>query len=511
MAEQDGAKKKNIKNIKSNLRKRDGELSDYVFGKVQPQAVDLEAAVLGALMLDKDALPIVLDILRPESFYTDAHQLVYKAILSLFERSHPVDLLTVTEQLKKSGDIDTVGGPYYLVELTGRVGSSANIEFHARIVAQKHIQRELIKVSTQIIRDAYEDTTDVFTLLDDAEQGLFAVTQNNLSRQYESMGELASKTLKILEELKDKEDGLTGVPTGFTDLDRLTSGWQSSDLIILAARPGMGKTAFVMSLARNAAMEFNKGVAIFSLEMASTQLVQRLISMEAEIPGSKLRSGKLEEYEWQQLHTTIEKMSEIPMYIDDTPGINIFELRAKCRRLKMQHDIQMVIIDYLQLMSGAGNNKNTNREQEISQISRALKGLAKELNVPVIALSQLSRAVEVRGGSKRPQLSDLRESGAIEQDADIVSFIYRPEYYQILEDESGQSLKGIAEIIIAKHRNGALDTIKLRFTDQFAKFSDLGDPNFDSFPSSDPFAAPFEPSNVITRPSKMNDDEDIPF
>ena len=511
MADQDGVKKKNIKNIKSNLRKREGELSDYVFGKVQPQATDLEAAVLGALMLDKDALPIVLDILRPESFYTDAHQVIYRAILSLFERSHPVDLLTVTEQLKKSGDIDTVGGPYYLVELTGRVGSSANIEYHARIVAQKHIQRELIKVSTQIIKDAYEDTTDVFTLLDDAEQGLFAVTQNNLSRQYESMGELASKTLKILEELKDKEDGLTGVPTGFTDLDRLTSGWQASDLIILAARPGMGKTAFVMSLARNAAMEFNKGVAIFSLEMASTQLVQRLISMEAEIPGSKLRSGKLEEYEWQQLHTTIEKMSEIPVYIDDTPGINIFELRAKCRRLKMQHDIQMVIIDYLQLMSGAGNNKNTNREQEISQISRALKGLAKELNVPVIALSQLSRAVEVRGGSKRPQLSDLRESGAIEQDADIVSFIYRPEYYQILEDESGQSLKGIAEIIIAKHRNGALDTIKLRFTDQFAKFSDLGDPNFDSFPSADPFAAPFEPSNVITRPSKMNDDEDIPF
>ncbi len=932
MAEQDGAKK--IKDIKSNLRKRDGELSDYVFGKVQPQAVDLESAVLGALMLDKDALPIVLDILRPESFYTDAHQLIYQAILRLFEKSHPVDLLTVTEELKKSGDIDTVGGAYYLVELTGRVGSSANIEFHARIVTQKHIQRELIKVSTQIIRDAYEDTTDVFTLLDEAEQGLFAVTQNNLSRQYESMGELASKTLKILEALKDKEDGLTGVPTGFTDLDRLTSGLQSSDLIILAARPGMGKTSFVLSLARNAAMDFNKGVAIFSLEMASTQLVQRLISLEAEISGSKLRSGKLEEYEWQQLHSTIEKMSEIPIYIDDTPGINIFELRAKCRRLKMQHDIQMVIIDYLQLMSGTSGNKNTNREQEISQISRALKGLAKELKVPVIALSQLSRAVEVRGGSKRPQLSDLREcltgdtrvalvdgsyvpikellgsgaevvainvgdqkltsqnadlvwetgvrpvfeltlasgrkikataehrflnfngwkklkdfeindriaiarklpepanpqhipderlillahlmgdgsylkgqplryttaselnseivtkaavnqfgvkvnrheskgnwhqlvfsgngnrwhpaainlwlrqlgvfdnrscekhfpreifqlnnhqaalflqhlwatdgtiftpkkesrtapriafstnsrqlaedvahlllrfeivarirkvnqgkhrpmftvdvsgtrdqlvfldkigsfgekrkdaakleaflsgivpntnsdtvpkeifdivrarmkaknvsqrkmatmrgtsyggtshfrfapsrgvlenyaallddeelskwansdlfwdtvaeikevgeemvydmtvpihqsfvangvvshnSGAIEQDADIVSFIYRPEYYQIMEDESGQSLKGIAEIIIAKHRNGALETIKLRFTDQFAKFSDLGDPNFDAFPSSDPFAAPFEPASVITRPSKMNDDEDIPF
>ncbi len=511
MADNNNAAKKI--EMKSKMRKQEGQLSDYVFGKVQPQAIPLEEAVLGALMLDKDALPIVLDILRPESFYTDAHQNIYRAILKLFEKSHPVDLLTVTEELKKSGDLESIGNGYYLVELTNRVASSANIEFHARIVAQKHIQRELIKVSTQIIRDAYEDTTDVFTLLDDAEKGLFNVTQNNLSRQYESMGELASKTLKILEELKNKKDGLTGVPTGFTNLDRITAGWQPSDLIIVAARPGMGKTSFTLSLARNAAVDFQKPVALFSLEMASTQLVQRLISMESEISATKLRSGKLEEYEWQQLHTTIERMSEVPIFIDDTPGINIFELRAKCRRLKMQHDIQMVIIDYLQLMSGGmeGSRNGGNREQEISSISRALKGLAKELNVPIIALSQLSRAVEVRGGSKRPQLSDLRESGAIEQDADIVTFIYRPEYYQIMEDETGQSLKGIAEIIIAKHRNGALDTVKLRFTDQFAKFSDLEDMNFDGFPSSDPFAAPFEPSNVITRPSKMNDEEDIPF
>lgn len=512
MADQYPAKKSDkVSKMKATVRKREGNLSDYVFGKVQPQAVDLESAVLGALMLDKDALATVMDVLRPESFYVEAHQLIYRAVLRLFERSHPIDLLTVTEELKKSGDLDSIGGGYYLVELTNRVGSSANIEYHARIVAQKHIQRELIKVSTNIIRDAYEDTTDVFTLLDDAEQGLFAVTQNNLSRQYESMGELTSKTLKMLEELKNKEDGLTGVPTGFNDLDSLTSGWQPSDLIILAARPGMGKTSFVLALARNAAMDFGKGVAIFSLEMANTQLVQRLISLEAEISGMKMRSGKLEEHEWVQLHSVIEKMSEVPIFIDDTPGINVFELRAKCRRLKMQHDISMIIIDYLQLMTGGGGNKNTNREQEISSISRALKGLAKELNVPVIALSQLSRAVETRGGSKRPMLSDLRESGAIEQDADIVTFIYRPEYYQILEDETGQSLKGIAEIIVAKHRHGALDTIKLRFIDKFAKFDNLGDPNFDDFPSSDPFSTPFEPSNVITRPSKMNDDEDIPF
>jgi replicative DNA helicase len=296
------------------------------------------------------------------------------------------------------------------------------------------------------------------------------------------------------------------VPTGFTELDRLTSGWQSSDLIIIAARPGMGKTSFTLSMARNAAVDFQKPVAVFSLEMSNLQLVQRLVSMEAEIAGSKFRNAQLEEYEWQQLHTAIEKMSEAPIFIDDTPGINIFELRAKCRRLKMQHDIQMIIIDYLQLMSGGSENQRGNREQEISSISRSLKGLAKELSVPVIALSQLSRAVEMRGGTTRPQLSDLRESGAIEQDADIVSFIYRPEYYQILEDEEGQSLKGVAEIIVAKHRNGALKTVKLRFTDQFAKFGNLDDPDFDNLPD---FNDPNQ--TIITRPSRMNEDDEIPF
>ncbi len=483
-------------------------LSNYVFGKIQPQALPLEEAVLGALMLDREALPVVMDILRPESFYQESHQHIYRAVIRLFERSNPVDILTVTEELRKTGELEKVGGSYYLVELTNRVASAANIEYHARIIAQKHIQRELIRVSTNTIRDAYEDTTDVFTLLDDAEKGLFGITQNNLSRTFESMGALSSRVLKQVEELSQKTDGLTGVPTGFTDLDRLTSGWQPSDLIILAARPGMGKTSCVLAMALNAARDFNKGVALFSLEMASTQLVQRLISMEAEIPGSKMRNGKLEDYEWQQLQTTVERLSTVPIYIDDTPGINIFELRAKCRRLKMQHDIQLVIIDYLQLMTGASeNNRNANREQEIAGISRALKNMAKELSVPVIALSQLSRAVEVRGGSKRPQLSDLRESGAIEQDSDIVSFIYRPEYYGILEDEQGQSLKGVAEFIIAKHRHGALDTIKLKFTDQFARFGNLDDPAFAGL--SDPLTGPFTPS-IITKPSRMND-EDIPF
>jgi replicative DNA helicase len=324
------------------------------------------------------------------------------------------------------------------------------------------------------------------------------------------MSSLAAKTLKQMEELKGKEDGLTGVPTGFVDLDRITSGWQPSDLIIMAARPGMGKTSLVLSLAKNAALDYQKGVAVFSLEMASIQLAQRLISMESEVPLHKMRNGQLEEDEWKRLKEAIERISDAPVYIDDTPGINIFELRAKCRRMKMQYDIQMIIIDYLQLMSGGGEgSKGGNREQEVSAISRALKGLAKELSVPVIALSQLSRAVETRGGSKRPQLSDLRESGSIEQDADMVTFIYRPEYYQILEDEQGQSLKGIAEIIIAKNRHGAQDTVRLKFTGEFARFSNLDDPDFGSFPS-DVFSNPL-PSNIITMPSRFNNEEDIPF
>ncbi len=391
------------------VQRRSEDLSNYVFGKVQPQALPLEEAVLGAVMLDKNALTIILDILQPESFYSEGHQHIYRAMRRLFDRSQPIDLLTVMEELKKSGDLEAAGGPAYLAELTHRVASAANIEYHARIIAQKYIQRELIRVSTKTIRDAFEDTSDVFELLDEAEQGLYNIAQNNMSRGYESTGTLAGKMLKQIEELKGKKDGLTGVPTGFTALDRLTSGWQPSDLIIVAARPAMGKTGFVLSMARNAALDFKKPVAIFSLEMANLQLVLRLVSMEAEISGSKLRNGQLDEDEWKRLHKAVERISEAPIFIDDTAGINIFELRAKARRMKLQHDIQLIIIDYLQLMSGGPDSQRGNREQEISSISRSLKALAKELNVPVIALSQLSRAVEVRGGTKRPQLSDLRE------------------------------------------------------------------------------------------------------
>jgi len=486
-------------------------------GKLPPQAVPLEEAVLGALMLDKDAIAIVLDVISEESFYVEGHQMIYRAMRNLFDRSQPIDLLTVTEELKTMGKLDSLGGAYYLVELTNKVASAANIEYHAKIIAQKHIQRELIKVSSKTIEDAYDETTDVFTLLDETEQGLYDITQNNLSKNYEKMGSLARKALKELEILAEQDDGVTtGVPTGFRDLDELTLGWQPSDMVIVAARPSMGKTAFTLGLARNAAVEFNRPVAFFSLEMSSLQLVHRLISMEAKIESQKLRSGKMEEYEWQQLQTTIERLGEVPLFIDDTPAINIFELRAKCRRLKKQHDIQMVMIDYLQLMTASSDGKSMNREQEISTISRSLKSLAKELDIPVIALSQLSRAVETRGGSKRPMLSDLRESGAIEQDADIVSFIYRPEYYDILEDEEGNSLKGVTEIIVAKHRNGATDTVKLRFQGQYSKFTDFDDPVFGDPLAASPsggggnnFVNPYE--TIITRPSKMNDDQDSPF
>ncbi|MEO8794883.1 MAG: replicative DNA helicase [Daejeonella sp.] len=490
-------------------------------GKLPPQAVDLEEAVLGALMLEKDALSAVIDILKPEVFYKDSHQKIFEAIHALFQKSSPVDILTVTAQLRQQGDLEMIGGAYYITELTNRVASAANIEYHARIISQKFIQRELIRISTEIISNAYEDTTDIFDLLDNAEKNLFDIAQNNLRRDSRKMDDIIRESLDNLEKIKDRVDGLTGVPSGFTALDRMTSGWQPSDLVIIAARPAMGKTAFVLSCARNAAVQFNKPVVVFSLEMSSVQLVNRLISGETEIEQEKIRKGNLAEWEWQQLHSKIGKLTEAPLFIDDTPALNIFEFRAKCRRLKAQYDIQMIIIDYLQLMHGKGEGKGGNREQEIGSISRALKSVAKELNVPVIALSQLSRAVETRpGAQKKPMLSDLRESGSIEQDADMVLFLYRPEYYGLTEDEEGRSTIGIGEVIIAKHRNGETGTVPLRFIGKFVKFTDLEE-DFSgpsSFGKADPFAgiAPskdFEkPSEFIIRPSRMDDiDEEPPF
>jgi replicative DNA helicase len=467
-----GEEVKNI--IRPPRRKTEaGDLSSFVFGKVQPQARDLEEAVLGAMMLEKDAVSLVIDILKPESFYVSAHQSIFKSIGNLFNRSQPVDILTVTEELRKMGELENVGGAFYVSELTNRVASAANVEYHARIISQKFIQRELIRISTEVIKDSYEDTTDVLELLDKAEQNIYNITEKNLRRNYSPLSTLVTKAINQLKKIESDELGLRGVPSGFNALDRLTSGWQNSDLIIVAARPGMGKTSFVLSLARNAAMDFKRPVAFFSLEMSDIQLTSRLLSAESQLPAEKLRAGKLERHEWEQLNSKIDSISEAPLFIDDTPALNIFELRAKCRRLKMQHNIQLIIIDYLQLMSGGGSEKGGNREQEISTISRSLKSIAKELDVPVIALSQLSRAVETRGGDKKPQLSDLRESGAIEQDADMVMFIWRPEYYKIDVDADGRPLKGIAELIIAKHRNGALANVQVKFIDRFAKFENL--------------------------------------
>lgn len=481
-------------------------------GKVPPNATDLEEAVLGALMLESDALNDVVEILKPESFYRIEHQKIFEAITDLFSKSEPIDILTVTNWLKKEGSLDLVGGPYYVSQLTDRVASSANAEFHARIIAQKFIQRELIRVSGDTYHEAFEDTADVLDLLDKAEANLFAVAEGNLRKSYDSMSVLVKKALQEVEEASSKDGGITGVPTGFVELDKMTNGWQKSDLLIIAARPAMGKTAFVLSMTRNMSVDFKRPIALFSLEMASVQLVNRLISSESGIPGEKLKKGNLDKNDWEHMHASLKQLSDAPIFIDDTPALSVFELRAKCRRLKAQHDIQMIIIDYLQLMT-AGSSLKGNREQEISTISRSLKSLAKELEVPVIALSQLSRAVETRGGTKRPMLSDLRESGAIEQDADMVMFLYRPEYYGIeVSEETGLPTEGLTELIIAKHRSGATGTVPLRFINNLAKFTNYDDPAFSlaNVPSAMQPSGAFDTNpNVMTKMSRMDDLDDL--
>ena len=478
-------------------------------GKLPPQAPELEQAVLGALMLERNAVNEAIDILQPESFYVEAHKKIFDAILGLFRNAQPIDILTVTEELKRRAELDIVGGPFYISQLTNKVASSANVQYHARIISQKHILRELIRISAEMTRDAYDDTSDVFDLLDKAEQDLYAITSGNLKRNYEPMSELIQGAIANIESAKNKTGGVSGIPTGFVQLDKLTAGWQRSDMVIVAARPAMGKTAFVLSMARNIAVEHKRAVAVFSLEMSSTQLVTRLIASEAGISSEKLRKGDLNDSEFAILHQHIARLTNAPIFIDDTPGLNIFELRAKARRLKSQHNVDLIIIDYLQLMTAGGDSKGGNREQEISSISRSIKSIAKELDVPIIALSQLSRAVETRGGDKRPMLSDLRESGAIEQDADIVCFLYRPEYYKIYEDEHGSTL-GVGEVIVAKHRNGAVDTVRLRFIPELAKFTDLetmtGGFDVGGTGSGDPLGNPFR---TITRPSRLNDDTEL--
>ncbi len=483
-------------------------------GKIPPQALDLEEAVLGALLLEKDSLTEVVDILQPASFYREAHQKIYAVIQALFQRSEPIDMLTVKKELQKEGQLEAVGGPGYIVQLTNKISSAANIEWHARIIAQKYIQRELIRISSEIIRDSYDESSDVFDILDSAEQKLFQVAQGNIRKSHDTMASLIIQAKEQIKKAGASGDGINGIPTGFTRLDKLTAGFKGSELLILAARPAMGKTALVLSMARNIILDYKLPVAIFSLEMSALSMVLRMVSNESGLEQDKLKKGNLAKHEWEQLNAKVAALSEAPLYIDDTPGLSVFELRAKARRLKAQHNIQMIVIDYLQLMT-AGGKDGGNRQEEISIISRSLKIIAKELDVPVIALSQLSRAVETRGGDKRPQLSDLRESGAIEQDADMVMFIYRPEYYEITEDTDGNSTVGLTEIIVAKHRNGALENVPLRFQAKYGRFVDWEQNDFSQYDTPNLGESEMESphSSVIlkSRMDDMPDSDDVPF
>lgn len=443
-------------------------------GRLQPQAPDLEEAVLGAIMLEKDAYSLVSDILKPECFYEKKHEKIFGAIVDLAVKQEPIDMLTVTEQLKKRGDLEDVGGPFYIAQLTSKVASTAHIEYHSRIIAQKYLARELITFTATIQSEAFDETSDVEELMQEAEGKLFEISQRNLKKDVTQINPVIKDAMSQLKEAAKQKGGLTGIPSGFEALDKMTAGWQKSDLIIIAARPAMGKTAFVLSMAKNMAINYNQAVAIFSLEMSNVQLVNRLIVNVCELPGEKIKSGNIADHEMKMVDKKIQILFDKPLFVDDTPSLSVFELRTKARRLVREHGVRCIIIDYLQLMNASGMAFGS-REQEVSTISRSLKGLAKELNIPIIALSQLNRGVESRQGveGKRPQLADLRESGAIEQDADMVCFIHRPEYYKITQDELGNSLVGLAEIIIAKHRNGAVGDVRLRFKSEFAKFMNI--------------------------------------
>ena len=445
-----------------------------VAGTVPPQAVELEEAVLGALMLERDSIIAVQEYITSETFYTDEHKIIYKAIESLSTELKPIDLYTVTERLKVRGELKKVGGAAYLAQLTQKVGSAANVEFHAKIIAQKYVQRELIRSATEIQRRSYDEDQDVTDLIGFAEGEIFKVAEGHVKRSVQNAKDILDKALAQIEEASKNTSAFNGVPSGFMALDRVTMGWQPSDLIIIAARPSMGKTAFVLSMARNMAIDHEAPVAFFSLEMSAVQLMMRLIVAETGLYSNDIKSGRLTPDQWRHLESATKPLGTAPLYIDDTPALSVFEFRSKARRLKIHNDIKIIVIDYLQLMTGSQDSKSGgNREQEVAFISRTLKAIAKELNVPMIALSQLSRATEQRGGSKRPQLSDLRESGAIEQDADIVAFIHRPEYYGMNTDENGMPTAGMAEIILAKHRNGAVCDVKLRFLKDQARFADM--------------------------------------
>ena len=449
-------------------------------GRMVPHDKDIEEAVLGALMLERDAYSTICDILKPESFYEPANQTIYQAIQSLGAAQQPIDMLTVVEKLRQMEKLDTVGGPLFISELTSRVASGAHVEYHARIIAQKYLARELIRFSSEIASKAFDESNDVDDLMQEAEGKLFEISQRNVKKDVTQIDPVITAAIEQIQAASNRKTGLSGLESGYTDIDKITSGWQKSDLVIIAARPAMGKTAFVLSMAKNMAVNLNTPIAVFSLEMSNIQLVNRLICNVCEIEGEKIKSGTLTNPEWDKLNSRIKSLFSAPLYIDDSANLSIFELRTKARRLVREHNVQMIIIDYLQLMNASGM-KFGSREQEVSMISRSLKQLAKELNIPIIALSQLNRSVENRTDGKIPQLSDLRESGAIEQDADIVCFIHRPEYYLKTDrDAQGNNIRGLAQFIIAKHRSGAVGDVKLRFRNQFARFENWTEDSIDT-------------------------------
>ena len=439
--------------------------------RVPPQATEVEQAILGAMLMQKEAIGKAIEIIDKDCFYRDDHQKIFEALIHLYDENKPVDIITMSEELSSRKQLDQVGGRMYLIELTEKIATTANIEYHCNIVLEKSTLRKLIDTSTQIVTQCYDSAQDVDDLLDRAEQGIFSISEKRIKEGFIPLGDLLPHTFEAIEEYQKKGGMITGIPTSFTELDTLTGGLQKSDLVVVASRPSMGKTAFCLSMAEHIAIEDKIPVGIFSLEMAKSQLAQRMLCSRARFSTYKMRTGKISDHEYSNLAVAVGPLAEAKIFIDDTPNLGILQMRAKARRLKAQYDVGVIIVDYLQLMQGPRNTES--RQQEISMISRSLKGLAKELEVPVVAVSQLSRKVEDRGGDKRPMLADLRESGAIEQDADVVIFVYRPEFYGIEKFRDGALTQGVAEIIISKHRNGPTGDLRLTFIKDYARFENM--------------------------------------
>lgn len=494
----------NFNKDKKSRQKRQPDVNSLVYGKVPPQAKELEEVVLGAIMLERNAFELVSEILKAESFYVDAHQRIFKAMLQLSRDNKPIDELTVAQQLISNGELETVGGPYYIMQLTKSVVSSANIVPHSHFIREKYLRRELIRLSGNTLNDAYDDSVPLKTVLGAFEQEFTSISMDGTADNAVMIDQAVVESIRRIEELKAQDQEITGIPSGFYDIDKITHGWQDTDLIILAARPSVGKTALALNLARNAAINKIRQVPVvlFSLEMSTRQLTDRLISAESGIWLEKISNGRIEEDEMRTIYKKgVESLGKTKIIIDDTPALDIHGLKTRCRKHKRQHNIGLVIIDYLQLMSG-DTNDSRNREREISQISRGLKQMAKELKIPVIALSQLSRKTEERKGeAKTPQLSDIRESGAIEQDADMVMFLYRPEYYQISANEMGESTAGETHLTIAKHRNGKLavgsNAIKLRALLHIQKFVPWKDSDSPATPPADLGTGSWKPVSEI--------------